>query len=161
MFGIASPICNQSLFNINRLIIGTCTCTQGGCPSCALHRLGRVWCQLALCRRPDAFPRDPLKRATLPAASPQALRATHTTRAPPCPACRLSLTQLLTNKTARTKREVPSAFCHLRQSRASWQRRLASGSVGVGRRGDDDWVVTRPCGLPKAGFEPGSPAAVA
>ena len=40
---------------------------------------------------PDAFPRGPLSRATLPAASPQALRATHTTRTPPCPACRLSL----------------------------------------------------------------------
>ena len=38
------------------------------------------------------------QHATLPAAPPQALRATHTTRAPPCPACRLSLSfsQLLT-----------------------------------------------------------------
>ena len=46
-------------------------------------------CPPASGHRPDAFPRCPLTRATLPAASPQELRATHTTRAPPpCPACR-------------------------------------------------------------------------
>ena len=46
------------------------------------------WCPPAPGRRPDAFPRGPLSRNTLPAASPRALCATHTTRAPPCPACR-------------------------------------------------------------------------
>ena len=47
-----------------------------------------MWCPPAPGRRPDAFPRGLLARAALPAASPQALRATHTARAPPCPACR-------------------------------------------------------------------------
>ena len=50
-----------------------------------------VWYPPTPGHRPDAFQRGPLSRATLPAASPQALRATHTTWAPPCPACRLSL----------------------------------------------------------------------
>ena len=54
-----------------------------------LHRLVRF--PSAPGCRPDAFPRGPLSRATLPAALPQALRAIHTPRAPPCPACRLSL----------------------------------------------------------------------
>ena len=58
------------------------------------HGLNRLVCCLpAPGRQLDAFPRGPLLRATLPAAPPQALRATHTTvgLAPPFPACRLSL----------------------------------------------------------------------
>ena len=55
---------------------------------CALTLRSTRWCAPAR-RAPDAFPRGPLTRATLPGASPQALHATHTvghtTRAPPCP----------------------------------------------------------------------------
>ena len=62
-----------------------------------LHRLVR--CPPAPGRRPAAFPRGPAPRTSLPAASisfAQALRAAHTTRAPPCPAYWPSLSQLLT-----------------------------------------------------------------
>ena len=52
-------------------------------PLCACCTVSpTVWCPPASGHRPDAFPRAPLSRAALPAASPQALRATHTIRAP-------------------------------------------------------------------------------
>ena len=52
-----------------------------------------MWSPPAPGHWPVAFPRGPAPRASLPAALPQALRATYSTRAPPCPACRLSHTQ--------------------------------------------------------------------